>query len=108
MVSRKSVPQPDDSGLVLDIGRAYSGRDAAKLLGITEGTLNERVKEGELTPIFRTGDRRYSGYDLAKLLRWPLTDNPADYMPQATKSDVRVEPSFSRPTSSNRFRVYPR
>ena len=31
-------------------------------------------------PVFETGDRRYSGYVLAQLLGWPLSDNPKDYL----------------------------
>ena len=66
---------------LLDIGRAYSATDTAAILGITVAVLNERVRESQILPIFPTGDRRYSGYALAKLLGWPLSDNPLDYMP---------------------------
>ena len=65
----------------LDIGRAYSAKDAAAILGIAPSVLNERVRQGFITPIFPTGDRIYSGYTLAKLLGWPLSDDPQDYMP---------------------------
>ena len=58
----------------LDIGRAYSATDAAAILGITPYVLNERAREGWIKPLFETGDRRYSGYVLAKLLGWPLGD----------------------------------
>ena len=67
-----SDPEPPK----LDIGCAYSAVDASKILDITVYVLNERVREGLITPIFPTGDRRYSGYDLAKVLRWPLSDDP--------------------------------
>ena len=66
----------------LDIGRAYSAKNAAAILDLTVGVLNERVREGLITPIFPTGDRRYSGYTLAKLLGWPLSYDPMDYMPR--------------------------
>ena len=65
----------------LDIGRAYTASDAAAILGITTYVLNERVREGLLKPIFENGDRRYSGYVLAQVLGWPLSDNPRDYLP---------------------------
>ena len=66
----------------LYIDRAYTADEAAAILGISTRTLNERVREGYLTPIFEAGDRRYSGYALARLLGWPLTDDPRDYMPK--------------------------
>ena len=66
----------------LDIGRAYSAKDAAALLGVTEATFNERVREGLIKPVLESGDRRYSGYMLARLLGWPLSDDPRDYMPR--------------------------
>ena len=81
MESEGIVPASLSSVRVLDISRAYSARDAAFFLGITVSSLNDRVREGVLTPIFPTGDRRYSGYDLARLLHWPLSDDPLDYMP---------------------------
>ena len=65
----------------LDISRAYCAKDAASFLGITTSALNDRIREGVIKPIFSTGDRRYSGYDLASLLHWPLSDDPLDYMP---------------------------
>ena len=66
----------------LDIGRAYSANDTAAILGIAPSVLNERVRQGLITPIFPTGDRRYSGYALAKLLGWSLSDDPRDYLPE--------------------------
>ena len=75
----------------LDIGRAYSAKDAAAILGIAASVLNERVRQGLITPVFPTGDRTYSGYTLAKLLGWPLSDNPQDYMPGREPAEpVRV------------------
>ena len=68
------------SAPLLEIGRAYSAADAAAILGIHPSVLNERVREGLIVPIFPTGDRRYSGYALAKLLGWPLSEDPKDYM----------------------------
>ena len=64
----------------LDIGRAYSAKEAAAILGVTESTFNERVREGLVKPVFDSGDRRYSGYVLAKLLGWP--DKLQEYMPR--------------------------
>ena len=68
-------------GLVLDIGRAYSAEDAAHFLGVNVFVLNQRVREGKVKPVFDTGDRRYSGYVLARLLDWPLSEDPRDYVP---------------------------
>ena len=87
MEDKSIVPSPDDSSSVLsppklDIGRAYSANDTAAILDVTVGVLNERVREGQITPIFPTGDRRYSGYMLARFLGWPLSDDPMDYMPR--------------------------
>ena len=65
----------------LSIGRGYTAEEAAAILGISTRTLNERVRQGYLQPIFHAGERRYSGYALAKLLGWPLSDDPRDFMP---------------------------
>ena len=65
----------------LSIGRGYTAEEAAAILGISTRTLNERVKQGYIKPIFHAGERRYSGYALAQILGWPLTDDPRDYMP---------------------------
>ena len=39
------------------------------------------MREGKVKPVFDTGDRRYSGYVIARLLDWPLSDDPRDYVP---------------------------
>ena len=83
----KSIVAPSDEAAFdpappkLDIGRAYSAKDAAAILGVAASVLNERVRQGLIAPVFSVGDRTYSGYTLAKLLGWPLSDNPQDYMP---------------------------
>ena len=81
MAGKLIVPSACTCGVVLDIGRAYSGEEAARFLGITVFVLNQRVREGKIKPVFDTGDRRYSGYVIARLLDWPLSDDPRDYMP---------------------------
>ena len=81
MGGKSILPSPAVVSVHLDIGRAYNACDAAAILGITPYVLNERVREGWLKPIFGTGDRRYSGYALARLLGWPLSDDPRDYLP---------------------------
>ena len=83
MAGKSTVPSPKVVAPTvvsptLDIGRAYSATDAAAILGVTTYVLNERVREGWVKPLFETGDRRYSGYALAQLLGWPLSDNPRD------------------------------
>ena len=65
----------------LSIGRAYTATEAAAILGLGKSSFNERVREGMIKPIFPGGERRYSGYLLARLLDWPLSDEPRDYMP---------------------------
>ena len=75
MEGESILPSPAVISPTLDIGRAYNATDAAAILGITPYVLNERVREGWIKPIFETGDRRYSGYVLAKMLGWPLKDN---------------------------------
>ena len=69
----------------LDIGRAYCAKDAAIILGVTEATFNERVREGLIKPVLESGDRRYSGYMLARLLGWPLSDDPGTICPGRTR-----------------------
>ena len=72
--------------LFLDIGRAYDANETAVFLGISVYVLNERVREGKIKPMFDTGDRRYSGYMIARLLEWPLSDDPRDYLPGKSNS----------------------
>ena len=81
MAGKTILPSPVVIPATLDIGRAYSAGEAAAILGITTYVLNERVREGRLKPVFDSGDRRYSGYVLARLLGWPLSDDPRDYLP---------------------------
>ena len=81
MEGKSIISSPAVVSPTLDIGRAYSASEAAAILGITTYVLNERVREGRIKPIFEAGDRRYSGYVLAQLLGWPLSDNPRDYLP---------------------------
>ena len=65
----------------LDIGRAYPANETAEFLGITVFVLNQRVRQGLIKPVFPDGDRRYSGFVIAKLLGWSLSEDPRDYMP---------------------------
>ena len=67
----------------LSIERAYRADEAAAILGISTRTLNDRVRQGYIQPIFQAGERRYSGFAIARLLGWPLTDDPRDYMPSS-------------------------
>ena len=66
----------------LSIGRAYTAMEAAAILGLSKSTFNEKVRQGHIKPIFQGGERRFSGYMLARLLGWPLSDDPRDYMPR--------------------------
>ena len=75
-MNESEIKQP-----TLSIGRAYTAEEAAAFLGLNVRTFNERVREGMLFPIWPSGERRYSGYAIARLLGWPLTDDPLDYVP---------------------------
>ena len=97
MDSKSSLPSTYEENVpVLHIGRAYNARDAAAILGISESVLNERVREGVLQPIFSSGDRRYSGYVLARLMGWPVSEDPSDYLPKERYADSGVLPPQSR------------
>ena len=63
----------------LSVGRAYTASEAARILGLSMSVFNSRVREGFIAPVFPCGDRIFSGFELARLLRWPLSDDPADY-----------------------------
>ena len=65
----------------LSIGRAYSATEAAALLSMDVRTFNRRVDEGMIAPLWPMGDRRFSGYMIARLLGWPLSDDARDYLP---------------------------
>lgn len=52
----------------LSIERAYRADEAAAILGISTRTLNDRVRQGYIQPIFHVGERRYSGFAIARLL----------------------------------------
>ena len=67
----------------LDVGRAYNSNEAAAILGITSYVLNERVRQGLIKPMFEMGDRRYSGYALARLLGWPVSSGLVSAEPEA-------------------------
>ena len=46
MEGKSILSSPAVVSPTLDIGRAYSARDAAAILGIVTSVLNERVREG--------------------------------------------------------------
>lgn len=76
----------------LRVDRAYSANDAALILGMPVRSFNEKVREGWIEPIDLKGTRRYSGYELAKRLRWPVSDDPRDYMPNAKARPAMTYP----------------
>ena len=67
---------------VLRLDRTYSAAEAAQIIGIKVSAFNEKVRRGCISPIPVPGARRFSGFTLAQLLGWPLTDDPRDYMPR--------------------------
>ena len=66
----------------LDIYRFYSASETAAIFGATVEALDEWVCEGFIQPVFLDGEPRYSGFAIAKLLGWPLSDDPRDYLPE--------------------------
>ena len=69
------------SGVVLSVGRAYSAVEAAEILNMDVRTFNKRVSEGMISPMWHIGERRFSGFLIARLLGWPLSENVEDYLP---------------------------
>ena len=65
----------------LMIDRAYSTRETAELLSMDIRTFNRRVAEGMIMPLWPRGQRRFSGYTIARLLGWSLSDDVKDYLP---------------------------
>ena len=108
IISSPKAVSPTLVSPTLDIGRAYSATDAARILGITPYVLNERVREGWIKPIFSTGDRRYSGYVLAQLLGWPLSDIPRDDPPAAPSGRASAAFRPRRRGAVARCRLFPR
>ena len=92
MLDKSSLPLVPETVPVLHIGRAYNARDAAAILGVSESVLK---------PIFASGDRRYSGYVLARLMGWPVSENPTDFMP----GENEVADVGGRPESRRRLRL---
>ena len=73
----------------LEIGRAYTAEETAAFFGISKSALNDRVREGFLKPVFERGDRRFSGYDIARRLGWSLSDNPWEDRSQTIRESVQ-------------------
>ena len=48
---------------------------------MTVEALEERVCEGCIEPVFLEGELRYSGFAIARILGWPLSDDPLDFLP---------------------------
>ena len=74
--------------LSLSIGRAYTAAEAATFLNMDVRTFNKRVSEGMIKPIWPLGERRFSGFLIAKLLGWPLTDDVKDYLPSGAMDSL--------------------
>ena len=66
---------------VLRLDRTYSAAEASQIIGVQVSAFNEKVRRGCINPIPVPGARRFSGFTLAQLLGWPLTDDPRDYIP---------------------------
>ena len=64
----------------LDVHRFYSAIETAERFGATLEALDEWVREGFIQPVFLEGESRYSGFVIAQILGWPLSDDPLDYL----------------------------
>ena len=65
----------------LDVHRFYSASETAARFSATVEALDEWVRGGYIEPVFLAGELRYSGFAIARLLGWPLSDDPLDYLP---------------------------
>ena len=63
-----------------NIYRFYSAGETADKFAATVEALDERVREGCIEPVFLEGESRYSGFVIAQILGWPLSDDPLDYL----------------------------
>ena len=64
-----------------NIYRFYSAGETADKFAATVEALDERVREGFIQPLFLNGEVMFSGFAIAKLLGWPLSDDPLDFLP---------------------------
>ena len=44
--------------------------------------LDEWAQGGFIEPVCLAGEPQYSGFAIARLLGWPLSDDPRDYLPE--------------------------
>ena len=66
----------------LDIFRFYSVGETAARFSATVEALDEGVRGGFICPVFLYGEPMFSGFAIAKLLGWPLSDDPLYYLPE--------------------------
>ena len=66
----------------LNIFRFYSAGETAEIFAATEEALDEWVRGGFIKPVFLYGEPQYSGFAIARLLGWPLSDDPRVYLPE--------------------------
>ena len=65
----------------LDLHRFYSSHETATRFSVTVEALDKWVREGYIQPVCLDGEFQYSGFAIARLLGWPLSDDPLDYLP---------------------------
>ena len=66
----------------LDIYRFYSVSETAAIFSATVEALDGWVCSGFICPVFLDGEPMFSGFAIAKLLGWPMSDDPRDYLPE--------------------------
>ena len=80
MMQYAGLPAADLVPNTLDIRRFYSAVETADRFAATVEDLDEWVREGCIEPVVLNGEALYSGLAIAKLLGWPLSDDPLDYL----------------------------
>ena len=66
----------------LDIFRFYSAGETAEIFAATVEDLDEWVQGVFIKPVFLYGEPMFAGFAIARLLVWPLSDDPLDYLPE--------------------------
>ena len=66
----------------LNIFRFYSAGETAEIFAATVEDLDEWAQGGFIEPVCLAGEPQYSGFAIARLLGWPLSDDPRGYLPE--------------------------
>lgn len=66
----------------LDLYRFYPAQETAERIGATVEALDEWVRQGFLKPVILDGEPEFSGFAIARILGWPVSDDPGVYLPE--------------------------